>query len=142
MGTVAVALLLAVTAAFAAGPDEFKAGEFIPLARRQPAPEVAFTDIAGNPATLADFKGKLLLVNLWATWCQPCLREMPSLEKLQAGQGDQLTVVAISEDRGGRVVGKVEGPAEWDSDKLISVLGPLLDNPGGALQKAVSQPGR
>src|SRR5437667_322413 len=79
LGTVAVALLLAVAAALAAGQDEFKPGEFIPLAAPQPAPEVAFTDTAGNPAALADFKGKLLLVNLWATWCQPCLREKPFL---------------------------------------------------------------
>src|SRR5256885_1854209 len=104
LGKVAVALLLAVAAAVAAGQDEFKPGEFIPLAAPQPAPEVAFTDTAGNPAALADFKGKLLLVNLWATWCQPCLREMPSLEKLQASQGDQLTVAAIAEDRGGAKV--------------------------------------
>src|SRR6266404_1122294 len=104
LGTVAVALLLAVTAAVAAGQDEFKAGEFIPLAPPQPAPEVAFTDTAGNPATLADFKGKLLLVNLWATWCQPCLREMPSLEKLQSRLGDRIAVIAVSEDRGGSKV--------------------------------------
>jgi thiol-disulfide isomerase/thioredoxin len=104
LGTVAVALLLAVMAAVAAGQDEFKPGEFIPLAPPQPAPEVAFTDTAGNPAALADFKGKLLLVNLWATWCQPCLREMPSLEKLQESQGDQLIVAALSEDRGGAKV--------------------------------------
>jgi len=123
LGTVAVALLLAVTAAVAAGQDEFKAGEFIPLAPPQPAPEVAFTDTAGNPATLADFKGKLLLVNLWATWCQPCLREMPSLEKLQASQGDQLTVVAISEDRGGA---KVVEPfvAKLGLDKVKVYLDP------------------
>ena len=95
-------------AAVAAGQDEFKAGEFIPLAPPQPAPEVAFTDTAGNPAALADFKGKLLLVNLWATWCQPCLREMPSLERLQASQDDQLIVAAISEDRGGAKVVELE----------------------------------
>ena len=123
MGTVAVALLLAVTAAFAAGPDELKAGEFIPLERPQPASEVAFTDIAGNPAAFSDFKGKLLLVNLWATWCQPCLREMPSLEKLQASQGDQLTVAAISEDRGGA---KVVEPfvAKLGLDKVKVYLDP------------------
>jgi thiol-disulfide isomerase/thioredoxin len=123
LGTVAVALLLAVAVAFAAGPAEFKAGEFIPLKPPQPAPEVAFTDTAGNPAAFADFKGKLLLVNLWATWCQPCLREMPSLEKLQASQGDLLTVVAISEDRGGA---KVVEPfvAKLGLDKVKVYLDP------------------
>ena len=58
-------------------------GQFSPAAAPLPAPEVAFTDIDGNPVGLADFRGKPVLVNLWATWCQPCLREMPSLERLQ-----------------------------------------------------------
>src|ERR1700730_12937901 len=104
LGTVAVALLLAAMAALAAGQDEFKPGEFIPLAPPQPAPEVAFADTAGNPVAFSNFKGKLLLVNLWATWCQPCLREMPSLEKLQAIQDGQLVGAVISEDRGGTKV--------------------------------------
>ena len=187
LGTVAVALLLPVMAA-AAGQDEFKPGEFSPLASPQPAPEVAFTDTAGNPANFSDFKGKLLLVNLWATWCQPCLREMPSLEKLQASQGDQLVVAAISEDRGGakvvepfvaklgldrvkvyldpksevghafevrglpttvvidpegKVVGRVEGAAEWDMPKMLMALTPFLParKKGEALKRAARQGG-
>src|SRR6185437_8753104 len=48
-----------------------------------------------------DFKGRVLLVNLWATWCGPCVEEMPALERLQAQLGDKLTILAISEDRGG-----------------------------------------
>jgi thiol-disulfide isomerase/thioredoxin len=180
-------LLLALSAAAATDADKLRLGEFIPVSPPQPAPEVAFTDAEGRPASLADFAGKPAIVNLWATWCQPCLKEMPSLERLQAKLAGNLTVAAVSEDRaggrlvnpfvaeqklqglkiyldpkgdvarafevrglptsvvldrGGRVVGKVEGPAEWDSDKMMAVLGPLLDNAGSALQKAVSQPGR
>ncbi len=78
-----------------------KLGEFIPAASPQPAPEISLTDSAGNPAALADFKGKFVLLNLWATWCQPCLKEMPSLAALQAKLGSGLTVLAVSEDRGG-----------------------------------------
>ena len=45
-----------------------------------------------------------MLVNLWATWCEPCLREMPSLERLQSRLGDRIAVIAVSEDRGGSKV--------------------------------------
>src|SRR5438094_3538016 len=102
-GTVAVALLLAVGAALAVEPD-LKPGEFIAASPPQPAPEVSFTDLSGNGVAVADFKGKPVLLNLWATWCQPCLKEMPSLEKLQGKLEDKLTVAAVSEDRGGKDV--------------------------------------
>jgi thiol-disulfide isomerase/thioredoxin len=169
-GTVALALLLTVTAALAAEPD-VKPGEFIPASPPQPAPEVSFTDLAGHQVALAAFKGKLVLLNLWATWCQPCLEEMPSLVKLQEKIEDKLTVVAVSEDRRGKdavepfvakhgfdtlkiyldpkstvghafsvrglpttlvidtkgqLVGRVEGAAGWDSDKMAKVLQPFL----------------
>jgi thiol-disulfide isomerase/thioredoxin len=100
-GTVAVALLIALSAAAAAGEEKLRLGEFIPESPPQPAPETSFTDAAGKPASFADFKGKPVVVNLWATWCQPCLKEMPSLDRLQAGLGDRLAVAAVSEDRGG-----------------------------------------
>lgn len=51
---------------------------------------------------LADFKGKPLLLNLWATWCAPCVVEMPTLDKLAEQSGDQLRVVAVSMDMEGR----------------------------------------
>src|SRR6266513_1487642 len=79
-GTVGLALLFAVSVAGAAEEDKIRLGEFIPATPPQPAPEAAFTDLDGKPATLAGFKGKPAVVNLWATWCQPCLKEMPSLE--------------------------------------------------------------
>lgn len=185
-GTVALVLLLALSAA-AADAGKLKLGEFIPVSPPQPAPEVAFTDAEGRPTSIADFAGTPTLVNLWATWCQPCLREMPSLQRLQAKLAGRLTVAAVSEDRAGaklvnpfvaeqklqdlkiyldpkgdvarafdvrglptsivldragRVVGKVEGPAEWDSDTMIRVLGPLLDDAGAAARNAVSPAGR
>ncbi|MFL6858183.1 MAG: TlpA family protein disulfide reductase [Allosphingosinicella sp.] len=67
----------------------------------QPAPATEFLDPDGETATLADFQGKPVLVNLWATWCAPCVEEMPTLDKLAARQGDKLQVVALSQDVGG-----------------------------------------
>jgi thiol-disulfide isomerase/thioredoxin len=75
--------------------------QFNPAAAPRPAPDVTFTDMEGKPASFADFRGKPVIVNLWATWCQPCLREMPSLERLQQKLVGRLVVVAISQDRGG-----------------------------------------
>lgn len=64
-------------------------------------PELRFTDGSGNPRTLADFRGKVVLLNLWATWCAPCKVEMPALDKLQAELGgNDFTVLALSIDRG------------------------------------------
>jgi thiol-disulfide isomerase/thioredoxin len=70
-----------------------------------PAPLEAFTDLAGNRVRLADFKGRVVLLNFWATWCGPCVREMPALDRLQAALGGRgLRVVAVSIDRKGAQV--------------------------------------
>ncbi|MGD9614214.1 MAG: TlpA family protein disulfide reductase [Alphaproteobacteria bacterium] len=100
---VAISLLLASTAASAADKSRNNVtfGQFSPVAAPLPAPEVGFTDMEGKPAGFADFRGRPAVVNLWATWCQPCLREMPSLERLQEKLAGRLAVVAISQDRGG-----------------------------------------
>ena len=93
--TALLALLLVSSIAVAAEEEKTKLGEFIPATPPQPAPEVAFTDMDGKPVKLADFRGKLLVVNLWATWCLPCLEEMPSLEQLQINLADKLLVIAV-----------------------------------------------
>src|SRR6266404_9637105 len=100
-GTVAVALLVALSAAAAAEEEKLRLGEFIPESAPQPAPETGFTDAQGKPVSFADFKGKPVVVNLWATWCQPCLKEMPSLDRLQVEFDGKLAVAAVSEDHGG-----------------------------------------
>lgn len=65
-------------------------------------PDVAFKDERDESITLAAFRGKTVLVNFWATWCAPCLKEMPSLDRLQAKLGGaKFRVVAISMDRSG-----------------------------------------
>jgi thiol-disulfide isomerase/thioredoxin len=68
----------------------------------KPLPDIAFADGAGKPLKLSDWKGRVMLINLWATWCAPCRKEMPDLAKLQQELGsDQFEVVAISVDRKG-----------------------------------------
>lgn len=62
-------------------------------------PDLAFNDTDGQRRTLADFRGKTVLLNLWATWCAPCREEMPEFDRLQAEMGgDDFEVVAISID--------------------------------------------
>jgi thiol-disulfide isomerase/thioredoxin len=82
-------------------PDRSKLGEFVPSAQPAAAPAVSLTEPGGTTVDLSNFKGKLVLVNFWATWCEPCLREMPSIERLQSRLEDRMTVLAVSEDRGG-----------------------------------------
>ncbi len=72
----------------------------------KPAPEalpkVAFVDADGKERTLDDWKGKVVLLNLWATWCLPCRKEMPGLDRLQAElRSDKFEVIAVSVDRSG-----------------------------------------
>ena len=66
------------------------------------APTARFVGQDGTSYTLDDFRGKVVLVNFWATWCAPCIREMPSLVRLQAKlAGEAFGVLALSQDRGG-----------------------------------------
>jgi thiol-disulfide isomerase/thioredoxin len=67
-----------------------------------PAPAFAFEDEDGRPTSMAAFRGKPTLVNLWATWCAPCIIEMPSLDALALREGEALNVVALSQDLHGR----------------------------------------
>src|SRR6185503_2286657 len=63
-----------------------------------PEPAVVFTDPDGKPARLADFRGKPLLVNLWASWCAPCVKELPTLDQL--ARTGKIQVLALSQDDG------------------------------------------
>lgn len=74
----------------------------VPAKKPVPLPEVRFTDGEGRPLTLADFRGRIVLLNIWATWCTPCREEMPTLDRLQARLGGpDFEVVALSIDHDG-----------------------------------------
>lgn len=65
-----------------------------------PAPDIPFTDETGKTVRLSDFKGQVVVMNLWASWCAPCKTEMPTLARLQAAYAVQpVKVVAITVDR-------------------------------------------
>lgn len=134
----------------------------------KPVPALSFIDAEGQEVSLGTFRGKTILLNIWATWCLPCREEMPALERLEKKLGgSDFQVVALSIDRGGlpkvnafyeefglkslRIyvdpsmkasyalgavgipttllinprgleVGRLVGPAEWDSPELIEII--------------------
>ncbi|MCU0831331.1 MAG: TlpA family protein disulfide reductase [Rhizobiaceae bacterium] len=87
----------------AAAAADLATGDVAAMAASSPRPmdAVSFLDASGAQKSLADFKGKTVLLNLWATWCAPCREEMPALDALQAQRGSKaFEVVALNLDRG------------------------------------------
>ena len=106
----------------------------------KPAPAVAFKGPDGAPTDLAALRGKLLLVNLWATWCAPCKAEMPALDRLQAELGgDAFQVVAINVE-----TRNLDKPPAWFKANGITPLTYFGDPEGKvlpAIQSAVGSTG-
>ncbi|GGK13792.1 TlpA family protein disulfide reductase [Luteimonas terricola] len=75
-------------------------GGLVVAKRGEPVPAITLPDLSGTPRTLpADFAGRPLLVNLWASWCGPCIEEMPELDRFAAEQGDNgIQVIGIALD--------------------------------------------
>lgn len=91
----------------------------------KPAPAVSFTTRDGKSQTLADYRGKPVLVNLWATWCRPCVAEMPALDIMAQRLAGRVTVLPLSQDLAGwRAVDGFFKPGRFKA------LKPVLDKPG------------
>ena len=74
-------------------------GRFVKAQPPKPLPDLAFQDADDKPLRFADFRGRALLINFWATWCTPCVKEMPSLDRLQAEfTKDRFLIVPLSID--------------------------------------------
>ena len=95
------------------------------------APDLPFVDGNGKKRKLSDFRGKILLVNFWATWCAPCRKEMPTLDQLQAEMGDKLAVVPVATLRN-----SVAGVQKFFADQGVTHL-PVRMDPDAELARAI-----
>jgi peroxiredoxin len=129
------AVVLGVVALLAGGlfaATRFLGDELFPLSVGSAAP--SFTartlDAEARPKTLADYRGQVVLLNVWATWCAPCRAEMPSMQALHTAYADKgLRVVAVS----------VDGPGEEDKIRAFArqygLTFELLHDPSGGVQR-------
>jgi thiol-disulfide isomerase/thioredoxin len=107
-----------------------------PVSPPETPPDGVFVTPAGATHHLAEFKGRGMVVNMWATWCAPCVAEMPSLEKLSKALAPKdIAVLPLSSDRGG-----ADAVQAWYQAHGISALPVLLD-PKGALARAFNARG-
>jgi len=124
------------------GPALETARRIAPLARGEVAavnvadearrlPPLAFTDAAGADKTLADWKGRVVLLNLWATWCVPCRKEMPALDALQGRLGGpDFDVVAVNID-----TRDADKPKTWLKDAGVDRLAYYADSSARVFQE-------
>jgi len=104
---IAVFLFVAVTVlviilSLKLNDSSFKFSNQVAIKDNLPAPDFTFPGLDGKKVSLYDYKGKVVLVNIWATWCPPCVEEMPSMEKLyRKFKGENFEILAVSIDEPG-----------------------------------------
>ncbi len=103
------------------------------------APEFEVNDLDGGLARLSDHEGEVVLVNIWATWCLPCLIEMPSMERLYQEIGEdgfEIMAVSIDAELGGfDLAGRPGGDIQVFADSL-GLTFPMLHDPSGGIERA------
>lgn len=90
-----------------------------------PAPDVAFEWHGGEPVRVADFRGQKVLVNLWATWCAPCIAEMPKLDQLAGARRGKMVILPVSQDMEGWLAVN-----KFFTEGKFNTLQPYVDQPG------------
>jgi len=115
-----------------------------PVIPGREAPGFSAFDLNGNPRTLEDFRDRVLLVNIWATWCPPCQEEMPSMQRLYREIADEdFEIVAISVDAPfgeADSFGRVGGDLEAYADSL-GLSFTILNDPSGKVQQTFQTTG-
>jgi cytochrome c biogenesis protein CcmG, thiol:disulfide interchange protein DsbE len=97
-----VALVVAVVIIGLMPRETSSGGEMVPIAKRKSMPELSMRELSGGPWTLSEHRGKVVLVNFWASWCEPCRDETPGLVKLAAeyqNRGLDVTGVAMDDSK-------------------------------------------
>ncbi|HUS54927.1 MAG TPA: TlpA disulfide reductase family protein [Thermohalobaculum sp.] len=124
-----------LSAADRASLKEMRSGDMLKLVvHAKPRDRIAetFRDLYGNPITLADYSGKVVLLNIWATWCPPCRAEMPAIDQLAGAMaGKDFAVIPLSTDRGG-----VEKVAEFFKDIRVENLKVMHDRTNNVARQA------
>ena len=118
----------------------FMGDELFPVSVGSPAPDfhaaTLDTTVPARTKTLADYRGQVVLLNVWATWCGPCRVEMPSIEALHRAYGPQgLHVVAVSIDDSG------QEKTVRDFVRELGLTFEILHDPSGAIQKSYQTTG-
>lgn len=115
------------------GLNQGEMAAFVPKDAAATLTPFTFTDADGKPRTLADWKGKVVLLNLWATWCVPCREEMPALDELQRELGGaDFEVVALNTD-----FGDLEKARKFYADTKVTSLA-LYQDPGARASSVLS----
>ncbi len=109
-----------------------------PVAAGYPAPDFEIADAEGNPVSLDDYRGRVVLLNIWATWCAPCLEEMPSMQRLyESFSPDDFEIAAVSIDAPAGASDAAGNPG-GDPLAFAARLGlsfPILMDPSGEIQR-------
>jgi peroxiredoxin len=117
---------------------------FTPLDVGSRAPDYTVQTLAGEPVALSRFRGEVVLLNVWATWCAPCVREMPALQRLHqnlAGQG--LRIVAVSVDKAPSPLTPHRSPDDEVRDFIdrFDLTFTVLHDPSGKIQRVYQTQG-